>query len=367
MAEARYPLDTCIRLLVVEDSEDDYLLLVATLGRQGLNVRCERVEDAASMQAALDAGHWDAVISDHHLPRFSSTDALAVLRESGQVLPFLIVSGAIGEDLAVEAMRNGADDYLIKGRLARLGPALTNALRAARTRRERLAAEQALRASEQQLRELSAHLQSVVEEERKAIAREVHDEIGGMLTALRFDLSWIGRHAEPAAARRAAQALETLDLAQRATQDIVRNLRPPVLDAGIVTAIEWQLGQFRRRSGLAAHLSTSTDTIALADETAMTVYRTVQEALTNVVKHAGARSVSVDMVVSDNMLSLEFHDDGRGIGADDLGKPQSFGLRGLAERARAVGGWLDVSRTGAGTTLMLTVPVLAGPPPEEPT
>ena len=83
MAEARYPLDARIRLLVVEDDEDDFLLLMATLGRQGLNVSCERVDDADAMKAALAAGGWDAVISDHHLPRFSSTDALRVLRESG--------------------------------------------------------------------------------------------------------------------------------------------------------------------------------------------------------------------------------------------------------------------------------------------
>jgi len=361
MTEARYPLDARLRLLVVEDDEDDFLLLVATLGRQGLNVACERVEDADAMAAALAAGGWDAVISDHHLPRFSSTEALQVLRDSGQVLPFLIVSGAIGEDVAVEAMRQGADDYLIKGRLARLGPALTNALRAARTRRENLAAQQALRESETRLRELSAHLQSVVEEERRAIAREVHDEIGGTLTALRFDLAWIGRHGGEAIAHRVEQALETLTLAQKATQDIVRDLRPPVLDAGIVAAIEWQLAQFHRRSGVVTRLHTNTDRIALSDAVAITVYRTLQEALTNVAKHAQASMVAVDMVLSDAELSLEIHDDGRGIAQTDLDKPQSFGLRGLTERARAVGGWLEVSRSASGATLLLTVPVLPDP------
>jgi signal transduction histidine kinase len=361
LAEARYPLDARIRLLVVEDDQDDFLLLKATLGRQGLNVACERVDEAEPMKAALAAGGWDAVISDHHLPRFSSTEALRVLRDSGQVLPFLIVSGAIGEDLAVEAMRNGADDYLIKGRLTRLGPALVNALRAAQARRERIAAEQALRESERRLRELSAHLQTVVEEERRSIAREVHDEIGGTLTALRFDIAWIGRHGAADVAQRADQALETLTLAQKATQDIVRNLRPPVLDAGIVAAIEWQLGQFHRRSGLVTRLRTNTDRIVVGDDVAMTVYRTLQEALTNVSKHAQATTVAVDMVVRDDQLSLEIHDDGRGIAAADLDKQQSFGLRGLAERARSVGGWLEVSAAPGGATLLLTVPVARDP------
>ncbi|HPU51633.1 MAG TPA: response regulator [Burkholderiaceae bacterium] len=359
MTDTRYPLKTRIRLLVVEDSEEDFLLLSATLGRQGLNVECHRVEEAETMIEALAREPWDAVISDHQLPRFSSIEALRTLRDSGKVLPFLIVSGTIDDDVAVEAMRNGADDFLNKSRLARLGPALTNALRAAETRRERIAAELALRVSEQKLRELSAHLQTVVEEERRAIAREIHDEIGGMLTALRFDLSWVERNGSAPVAQRATQALETLGLAQHASQNIVRSLRPPVLDAGIVPAIEWQLAQFRKRSGLVTRFRTNTDQIELTDEAAMTVYRTLQEALTNVVKHSGAHTVAVDMVVSEAMLSLEIHDDGHGIGATDLEKQHSFGLRGLAERARSAGGWLEVSLGRGGAALLLTVPVTA--------
>ena len=104
---------------------------------------------------------------------------------------------------------------------------------------------------------------------------------------------------------------------------------------------------------------TNTDQIELTDESAMTVYRTLQEALTNVVKHSGANTVAVDMVVSESMLSLEIHDDGHGIGATDLEKQHSFGLRGLAERARSVGGWLEVSLGKGGAALLLTVPVAA--------
>ena len=355
-SETRYPLQSRIRILVVEDSPEDFDLLVAALGRQGLNVECTRVEDEETMAAALADGSWDAVISDHHMPRFSSGDALRTLRESGRELPFLIVSGAMGEDLAVQAMREGADDFLVKGRLGRLGPALTNSMRAAEARRDRARAEGALRASEQRLRELSAHLQRVVEEERRAIAREIHDEIGGTLTALRYDLGWIARNGDAAVTQRASQALEALAIAQQASQRLVRDLRPPVLDAGIVAAIDWQLAQFRKRTGAQAVLRMNTDRIELDDAVAMTVYRTLQEALTNVVKHAGASTVEVDVVVRDGMLSLEVLDNGQGLAFDDLQKAQSFGLRGLAERANAVGGWLEVSPGRRGTALLLTVP-----------
>ncbi len=355
-ADVRYPLQSRIRILVVEDSPEDFDLLAATLGRQGLNVECERVEDAESMAAALQGARWDAVISDHHLPRFSSGEALATLKASGRTLPFLIVSGAIDEDVAVEAMRNGADDFLFKGRLARLGPALVNAMRAADARREQRRAENALRDSEQRLRELSAHLQSMIEEERRSIAREIHDDVGGSLSALRFDLSWIERNSAGSVAQRAAQAIETLSQAQLASQRIMRNLRPPVLDAGIVPAIDWQLSQFRRRTGCETRLRTNTDAVALSEEASMTAYRTVQEALTNVVKHAGASRVDVDIVLSDGMMSLEILDNGRGIADGELDKPMSYGLRGLAERARAAGGWLEVSPGRGGTALLLTLP-----------
>lgn len=356
-SDVRYPLQARIRILVVDDSADDFQRTVATLGQQGLNVACRRVDDADAMAAALAESEWDAVITEHRLRRFSSDEALQTLHQAGRALPLLIVAATIDEDAAVQAMHRGADDYLFKGRLERLGLALTNAMRSAEARRERERAEAALRASEQRLRELSAHLQSVVEDERRAIAREIHDEIGGTLTALRYDLAWIARNGDVAVRQRADQALEAVALAQQASQRLVRDLRPPVLDAGIVAALDWQIAQFRKRTGARATLRANTDRVELDDAAAMTVYRTLQEALTNVVKHAHATRVDVDLVVRDDMLSLEVLDDGRGLAPGDLEKPASFGLRGLAERARAAGGWLEVSPGRRGTALLLTVPV----------
>lgn len=356
IAEVRYPLQSRIRVLVIEDSVQDFDLLAATLGRQGLNVECRRAEDPETFSQALHQGQWDAVVSALGVPALSVADALRCMRDAGCQPPFIVVSGEGGEDIVVDAMRAGADDFLVKGRLERLGPALVNAMRAAHTRLEQQRAESALRESEQRLRELSAHQQRVVDAERNAIAREIHDEIGGMLTALRFDISWIERNTLEATKLRAAQALETLTLAQSATQHITRNLRPPVLDAGIVPALQWQLAEFRKRTGCAARLMANTETIALSDEVAMAVYRTLQEALTNIVKHANATRVDVDLVVREGMLSLEIHDDGKGIGNADIAKASSYGLRGLAERARSVGGWMEVSPGRSGTALLLTVP-----------
>lgn len=354
-----------IRLLVVEDSQVDYEFLLATLARERLDVVAQRIEERHELIRALAEARWDAVISDHHLPRFSSTEALQVVRASGLILPFIIVSGLIGEETAVAAMREGADDFLVKGRLARLGPALLNALAAAEARRERLRTARELEQSELRLRELLAHLETVIDEERRAIAREIHDDVGGLLTALRFDLSWIERSGEERSAERARYAKQTLTQAMQAAQRIQRNLRPPVLDAGLLEALHWQIEDFRRRTGVAVAFSSNVDTLALGTVTAMTVYRTLQEALTNVTKHAQASSVRVGLVVGANELSLEIADDGVGLRSSDLDKPASFGLRGLAERAARAGGWLDVSPGARGTCVLLSLPVRADPAPSD--
>jgi signal transduction histidine kinase len=346
-----------IRLLVVEDSELDYELLLRSLRRQHLAPRSVRVEDEPGLRAALRAGPWDAVISDHHLPRFSSGEALRIVRASGSDLPFIIVSGTIGEEAAVAAMQAGADDYLIKGRLARLGPALRNSLSAASARRERGAAQQALAESERRLRALTDHLQQAVEDERAAIAREVHDDVGGMLTALRFDLSWIERHGEEPVRARARQGLDTLNQAVLAVQRIMRNLRPPALDAGIVAALDFLVQQFSSRTGIDTQLTANRDRIEVSEQVAITVYRVAQESLTNVAKHAQARRARVDLVIQDDTLSLEISDDGIGIRAADIDKPGSFGLRGLTERVRQVHGWIDVAVGERRGAVMLTIPL----------
>jgi DNA-binding NtrC family response regulator len=128
-------------------------------------VLTRRIESRAEFAAALQ-DEWDAVLSDYNLPGFTGIDALQMLRERGSALPFILVSGAIGEDTAVAAMRNGASDYLLKNNLARLAPALEHAIAAAEAQRARESADRELQASRQRLSELAQHLQTSVEMER---------------------------------------------------------------------------------------------------------------------------------------------------------------------------------------------------------
>ncbi|MGE4243985.1 histidine kinase [Ramlibacter sp.] len=347
-----------MRVLVIEDSELDYEVLLAMLAAQGLPVTAVRVETADDVARRLNEEAWDLVISDHHLPGFTSADALALVRALPAPPPFIIVSGVIGEDAAVAAMRRGADDYLIKGRLARLGMAVRNATSAARARRESAEAQAQLARSREQLRHLSQRTQTALDEERAAIAREVHDEVGGTLTAIRFELEALSRHVDGPQSERLGRTRASLAQAIEATQRILHNLRPPALDAGLAHALEWQVRQFRQRMP-EIDIDFQAGTPAREPETpiALAFYRTCQEALTNIAKHARARRVTVDLHYGGRIASLEVSDDGCGLDASSLRKPGSLGLLGLAERARAAGGALDISSLAGRTTLMMWLPV----------
>jgi PAS domain S-box-containing protein len=147
-----------LRILVVEDSEDDMLLMLRELRRGGYTLDYLRVETAAQMQAALHRQPWDLIIADYTLPEFSAPDALKLLQSQQHDLPFIIVSGTIGEETAVAAMKAGAHDYITKGNLARLIPAVARELREAKERQQRHHAEQALRESEEQFRQLAENI-----------------------------------------------------------------------------------------------------------------------------------------------------------------------------------------------------------------
>jgi signal transduction histidine kinase len=308
------------------------------------------------------------ILSDYNLPGFSGLAALEMLNDSARVIPFIIVSGEIGEDTAVAAMRNGASDYLLKSNLARLVPAMLHAIEAAEAKRARLAADEALAESKRRLSQLAQHLQTSIEAERTAIAREVHDDVGGSLTALKYDLAWIVRHADSdGVSLRAQSALETVSHAIEASQRVMHNLRPAILEQGLVAALQWMTSRFEKRTGVACFFRTSHERMQLPSGVPLVAYRTAQEALTNISKHASASRVQLDLALAGGVLSLEVTDNGRGLSEDDLAKARSFGIRGLHERAGTVGGWVELSSRPGATTLILSVPLTppdSGPDPE---
>jgi PAS domain S-box-containing protein len=170
-----------LRVLIVEDNDDDTLLLLAELRRGGFEPQYRRVDNEAAMQAALAEGEWQAVLADHQMPEFSALAALRTLQASGLDLPFIIVSGVIDEATAVAAMKAGAHDFVVKGNLARLTPALARELREADLRRRRVAAEAALQAVQRRFRHLVEQIAVVVFEAQEGRLVYVSPQIENLL------------------------------------------------------------------------------------------------------------------------------------------------------------------------------------------
>jgi len=259
----------------------------------------------------------------------------------------------------VAAMRDGASDYLLKNNLARLAPAVRNAIQANRNHQARVLADSELAASRQRLAELAQHLQTSIELERAAIAREIHDDVGGSLTAVKYDLAWIARHTiTPEVQHRVATAIETLDHAIGASQRIMHNLRPAILEQGLVPALQWMTSRFERRTGITCEFRSRHEHLSLPTGVPLVAYRFAQEALTNVARHARATEVRVAMSVKGNRLIVSAWDNGVGISADRLQSGKSLGILGIKERARTLGGGADVfSPAEGGTVVEIKVPV----------
>jgi signal transduction histidine kinase len=351
-----------LNLIVVEDSELDYELLIAMLMREGLRPRTTRVEDEAGMRDAFAGGRVDAVITDHNLPRFDSFASLKVAKSVDADIPVIVLSGEMSEELAVATLHAGADDFVLKTRMFRIAAALQHSLRAAASRREARSAAAALAESEAKLHALTQHLERAKEDERRAIAQEIHDDIGGALTALKFETVRLTRElAGNSALKPRLDAINhLLESAVVACHRIQHALRPAVLDAGLVAALEWLTRGFSERTSIPVDFRANREDFEIAPDRAAALYRVAQEALTNIRKHAGARRVHMQLFALADEISLEIADDGAGFEPGSLDVTPGFGVRGLLERARGLDGWAEVSSApGRGTTVMFSIPPVA--------
>src|SRR5438105_446311 len=182
---------------MLEDDSTDAELTRFALRKGGLNFSMSRVESRDEYIAELEQHPPTLILSDYSLPGFNGHDALELAQEKCPQTPFIFVTGTMGEEVAIETLKSGATDYVLKTRLSRLVPAVRRALLEAQERAQRRRAEEQLRQSHQQLRALSVYLQSVREEERTRIAREVHDELGQALTSCKLDASWLASRLPP--------------------------------------------------------------------------------------------------------------------------------------------------------------------------
>jgi len=223
--------------------------------------------------------------------------------------------------------------------------------------------EAELKRSRAQLAELSAHVETLKEKEQTRIAREIHDDVGGNLTAIKMALALLTRRLpseESVLAEKANYIDALVDRTIEAIHRISLDLRPSILEFGIVAAIDWQAKEFEKHSGISCTFTSNKKEIDLHPNQATALFRIFQEALTNIGKHAGATKVLVRLVRTNRHVRLEVVDNGRGIATTDRLKPKSFGIRGMMERTSALGGSLTVSNVPAGGSVVaLRIPLAA--------
>jgi PAS domain S-box-containing protein len=476
-----------LKILLVDDNPDDRALVSRELSREFHACQFRTVIDGKDFAMALESGPWGMVITDYQLRWSDGITVLLAAKVRWPECPVIMFTGSGNEEIAVQAMKAGLDDYVLKSprHYARLPAAVHMALERARQRRalreaearyhilfedvpvglyrigrdgqiqdanpamiemlgysdrhsllavnarhllvdarerrtwmnqmrrsgvvkrfdmqlhradgaviwvennaravkdargkilryegsveditERKRAEKQLRDSREQLRALAAYLQSVREEERTRIAREVHDELGQALTGLKMDLAWIDKKlAEGTGSQLPGELQEKMktlpgfvDTIIGTVRRIATELRPPVLDdLGLEAAIEWQIQEFEQRTGIKCRFHGGARHLHLDQERATAMFRIFQETLTNIVRHASATQVTIHLKKEADKLILEVQDNGRGMTGRELSGTRSLGLLGMRERATMLDGEVNIiGRQGKGTTVGVRIPL----------
>src|SRR3954454_3516459 len=302
---------------MLEDDSNDAELTKYALRKGGLHFSLTRVDTKDEYIHELEQNTPELILSDYSLPGFNGQTALNIPREKCPEIPFIFVTGTLGEEVAIETLKSGATDYVLKHRLSRLMPSVHRALREARERGDRRRAEEQLRESHEQLRALSVYLQTVREDERTRIAREVHDELGQALTGCKLDVSWIAGKLpkdQRALLQKTRELTGHIDSTIQLVRRIATELRPGILDhLGLAAALEWQANEFQNRTGIRCDVRANLGEAMLEQELSTTLFRIFQETLTNVIRHAGATHVAVTLKQLTGKVILQVTDNGRGI------------------------------------------------------
>jgi signal transduction histidine kinase len=366
-------------ILVVDDTASYARALSRLLQRHGYAVHT--AGDGESALRLVRSDPPDLILLDLHMPGMDGYETCRRLKTDAEssAIPVIFISGEGRVPNKVQAFASGGVDFIAKPHedeevLARISThlALRNLQKhleaRVRARTAELEAANAALASqiavreraEAALRELAAHRDAVREQERKRIAREIHDELGSLLTALKMDISLSRMHAgdDPAQQERLAQMRDLVDKTIQMVRQVATQLRPAALNLGIVPALEWLAHEFSQRSGIACVLDTG-DEIDMDDGHATAIFRIVQESLTNITRHAEASRVDVSLRRQGGGITLRIADNGHGFDPGSA-RADSFGLLGIGERAQALGATADIfSAHGAGCTVSIHMPVQA--------
>jgi signal transduction histidine kinase len=357
-------MKTPLHILHLEDDPNDAALIKSTLEADGLTCAITRVQTQDAFVAALERGGIDLILSDFSMPAFDGLSALKIARDRFPDIPFILVSGTLGEERAIDSLKSGATDYVLKQRLSRLVPAVHRAMREVAGRVERQLAEKKRGEYSRKLQVLSRRLVEAQETERRNIARELHDEIGQALTVAQINLQALLQVPGTKALKpRLQESLEVVERVLEQVHDISLNLRPSILDdLGLEPALRWLTGRQTALVGLQARFHADPLEQRLESMIETECFRVAQGALTNVVRHAQAKSVSVELRNEGGWLHLRVRDDGTGFDVaavrEQAVRGASLGLLSMEERAALAGGGLEfISGSGQGTEVHAWFPL----------
>jgi signal transduction histidine kinase len=364
-------------ILIVDDDPAGLMGLEAILSRN-LGARLVTASSGEEALRRVLDDEFAAILMDVRMPGIDGFTCARLIRERNRSrhTPIIFLT-ATHEDLIsmFKGYEAGAVDYMTKPVVPEVlvsklkvfvGLHDMNRMLSAELA-ERALTEQRLRSSEENLRALAAHLQSVREEERIHIAREIHDELGQALTGLKFDINALakgGTTDDAPIADKKQHLCQQIDRIINSVRRIASGLRPEVLDEiGLAAAIEWQAREFQRRTGIRCLVEIAPGFSDPDKERSTALFRIFQELLTNVARHAGATRVSVHLTDEAGTLSLKVEDNGRGIQEREIESPRSLGFLGLRERVLAFGGAIHVQgQDGKGTTVSVSIPQSAHQP-----
>jgi signal transduction histidine kinase len=342
------------KILLVDDEPKSLFALQELLSTLGQNLMVAQSGEEA-LRLAL-RNDFAVILLDVRMPGIDGFETARLIRarERSRLTPIIFLTAAADEMTSMfRGYEVGAVDYLMK-------PVIPDVLKSkVAVFVELFRKNERLRESEDKLRRLAAHLISIREEERAHIAREIHDELGQVLTGLKMEVTWLARRLkEKPLVEKTDSMCALIDSSVQTVRKIATGLRPEMLDdMGLVAAVAWQVKEFQKRTGIRCRASLPPE-IKLDIDVSTTMFRIFQEILTNVARHSRATRVDIELEVGASEVALEVVDNGIGIQENELNARKSLGLLGMQERALLFGG--DVSITGSaghGTRVSVTIPL----------
>lgn len=356
-----------LRVLILEDEILDLELIRLKLKKE-FNFREKVIYEKALFLKELNSFKPDIILSDFSMPQFTGLEALSMLKNASYDCPFIIITGALDEETAVECIKAGADDYLLKDRLVRLPAAIRQCLLQHAAKREKEKARLKLEKTQIQLRELLMRLENVRDEEKKRISMEIHDQLGQELTATKLGLFYIEKSLSNKKdlseneKKIKNKVKDLIGLSTRTIQSvrkIAHQLRPEVLDdLALLPAIELMINRISESSDIKWRIENEVGELTFKQSFVSSIYRVIQEMITNVLRHANANQCTLLVKIKKDNLHICLSDNGIGFDLESVKNKGKLGIFGMEERLIPWSGTLRIeSIVDQGTEVQVSLPL----------